>query len=142
MTSHAFPLTPARTITGGALPLAGRLLMSAIFLASGAGKLMAPAATLSTIEAVGLPFPEISYAAATAVEIGGGLLLVAGYRTRIVALVLAAFAVVTALTFHTAFTDQNQMIHFLKNLAMAGGLLQVVAFGAGRISLDARQGRD
>jgi putative oxidoreductase len=124
-----------------ALPLVGRILMSAIFLASGAGKLAAPAGTLAMIRSAGLPLPEVSYAAATAVEILGGLLLIAGYRTRIVALALAGFSVATALTFHTAFADQNQLIHFLKNLAMAGGLLQVAAFGAGPLSLDARARR-
>lgn len=138
-TSASLPTT--RAASGGALPAVGRLLMSAIFLVSGAGKLAAPAATLATIRAAGLPLPEVSYAAATAVEIGGGLLLSAGYRTRIVALALAAFAVATAVTFHAAFADQNQMFHFLKNLALAGGLLQVAAFGAGPLSLDGRQGR-
>jgi putative oxidoreductase len=124
-----------------ALPLVGRILMSAIFLASGAGKLAAPAGTLAMIRAAGLPLPEVSYAAATAVEIVGGLLLIAGTRTRIVALALAGFSIATALTFHTAFADQNQLIHFLKNLALAGGLLQVVAFGAGPFSLDGRRHR-
>lgn len=74
-------------------------------------------------------------------EVLGGLLLIAGYRTRLVALALAGFAVATALTFHTALADPNQMFHFLKNLAVAGGLLQVAAFGAGPFSLDARRGR-
>jgi putative oxidoreductase len=124
-----------------ALPLVGRILMSAIFLASGAGKLAAPAGTLAMIRTAGLPLPEVSYAAATAVELLGGLLLIAGYRARLVALALAGFSVATALTFHTAFADPNQLIHFLKNLALAGGLLQVAAFGAGPLSLDARAGR-
>ena len=123
------------------LPVTGRALMSALFLVSGVGKLAAPAATLATIRAVGLPLPEVSFAAAALVEVAGGLLLIAGYRARIVALVLAAFAVATALTFHTALGDPNQMFHFLKNLAVAGGLLQVAAFGAGPLSLDARRGR-
>ena len=123
------------------LPVAGRILMSAIFLVSGGGKLAAPAATIATIEAAGLPLPPISYAMATLVEIGGGLLLIAGYRTRLVAMVLAVFAVVTTLTFHAELGDTAQMIHFLKNLAMTGGLFQVAAFGAGPLSLDARQGR-
>ncbi|SFL32024.1 DoxX family protein [Methylobacterium pseudosasicola] len=123
------------------LPVTGRVLMSALFLVSGVGKLAAPAATLATIRAAGLPLPEISFGVAALVEIVGGLLLIAGYRTRLVALGLAGFAVATALTFHTALADPNQMFHFLKNLALAGGLLQVAAFGAGPFSLDARQGR-
>jgi putative oxidoreductase len=133
--------TAAGPSLSGLSAVTGRVLMSAIFLVSGAGKLAAPAATLATIEAAGLPLPPFAYAAATLVEVVGGLLLIAGYRTRLVALILAAFAVATAVTFHAALGDQNQMFHFLKNLAMAGGLLQVAAFGGGPFSLDARQGR-
>jgi putative oxidoreductase len=70
------------------------------------------------------------------VELGGGLLLVSGFRTRTAATALALFSLVTALTFHSNFADQNQMIHFLKNVMMAGGLLQIVAFGAGALSID------
>ena len=70
-------------------------------------------------------------------ELGGGLLLVAGFKTRHVAAALALFSVVTAFAFHGNVSDQNQMIHLLKNIAMAGGLLQVVAFGAGAWSVDA-----
>jgi len=91
------------------------------------------------IGSVGLPFPELALAAAIAVEILGGAALIAGYRTRLIAGLLAVFSVVTALIFHSALADQNQFIHFFKNIAMAGGLLQVVAFGAGRFSLDARR---
>jgi putative oxidoreductase len=123
------------------VPAAGRLLMGAIFLASGLSKLAAPAAALGYIQSAGLPLPQAALAVAVAVEVGGSLLLIVGYRARLVALVLALFSVATALAFHTALADQNQMIHFLKNLAMAGGLLQVAAFGAGPLSLDARQGR-
>jgi putative oxidoreductase len=119
-------------------PAFGRLLMSIIFILSGVGKLAAPAATIGFIASTGLPLATLGYAAAVIVELGGGLLLLAGYQTRLVALVLAGFSVVTALVFHHAFGDQNQMIHFLKNVAMAGGLLQVAAFGAGAFSIDAR----
>jgi putative oxidoreductase len=119
-------------------PAIGRLLMSIIFILSGVGKLAAPAATIGYIASTGLPLATLGYVAAVIVELGGGLLLLAGYQTRLVALALALFAIVTGLTFHHAFGDQNQMIHFLKNLAMAGGLLQVAAFGAGAFSIDAR----
>ena len=70
------------------------------------------------------------------VAVGGGLLLVAGFRARVVAGVLVVFSLATALSFHRNFADQNQMIHFLKNLMMAGGLLQIAAFGAGAISIE------
>jgi putative oxidoreductase len=73
------------------------------------------------------------------VEIGGGLLLVAGYQTRIAALSLAALTLLAAIFFHHDFADQNQFIHFMKNLAIIGGLLQVAIFGAGAMSMDARR---
>lgn len=121
------------------LPLIGRLLLATIFLVSGFGKLMAPSGTIGYIASVGLPLPELAYAGALAAELGGGLLLVLGYRTRWVAAALALFSVVSAVLFHNALGDQNQMFHFLKNLAMAGGLLQFIAFGGGTFSLDERK---
>jgi putative oxidoreductase len=122
------------------LPLVGRILMAAIFVMSGIGKIANPAGTIGYISAMGLPFPELGLAAAIGIEVVGGLLLVAGLYTRPVALALAAFSVVTGLIFKSANADQNQMIHLMKNLAMAGGLLQIAAFGAGSLSLDARRG--
>lgn len=119
--------------------LLGRVLLSTIFILSGVSKLTAPAMMIGYIGSVGLPFPQLALAAAILIEIGGGVALIAGYRTRTVAAALALFSVLTALIFHSALADQNQFIHFFKNLAMAGGLLQVVAFGAGRFSLDARR---
>ena len=121
------------------LPLTGRILMAAIFIMSGIGKISAPAATMGYISAMGLPFPAVALAGAIGIEVIGGLLLVLGLYTRPVALALAAFSIVTGLVFHNAIGDQNQMIHLMKNLAMAGGLLQVAAFGAGSLSLDARR---
>ncbi|QTD35872.1 DoxX family protein [Pseudomonas fluorescens] len=120
--------------------LIGRVLLSVIFILSGFSKLAAPAMIIGYIGSVGLPLPHVALAVAIIVEIGGGLALIAGFRTRTVAAVLALFSVFTALAFHSALADQNQFIHFFKNIAMAGGLLQVVAFGAGRFSLDARRG--
>ncbi|MBB3121452.1 DoxX family protein [Pseudoduganella violacea] len=122
------------------LPLAGRLLMALIFVFSAVGKISAPAATMGYISAMGLPFPVLGLAGAIGVELIGGLLLAFGFQTRLVALGLAAFSVVTAVLFHNAIGDQNQLIHLLKNLAMAGGLLQIAAFGPGSLSLDARRG--
>jgi putative oxidoreductase len=95
--------------------------------------------TIGYIEAVGLPFPTLAFATALVVEIIGGLALVLGYQTRMVAAALALFSVVTALSFHNDLADQNQFIHFFKNIAMAGGLLNVVAFGAGKFSIDGRR---
>jgi len=124
------------------LPFAGRLMIGLPFAMSGFGKLATYGATVGMITAVGLPFPPLAFAVAVAVELAGGLLLIAGYRTRSVAAALAIFSLATAFSFHSNFADQNQMIHFLKNVMMAGGLLQIAAFGAGAISLDNRVSRD
>jgi putative oxidoreductase len=119
----------------------GRLLIGIPFAMSGFGKLVAYGATTAYIASAGLPVPPLAYAIAVLVELGGGLLLIAGYQARSVALAMAVFSLAAAVSFHNNFADQNQMIHFLKNVMMAGGLLQVVAFGAGAISLDARLSR-
>ena len=118
------------------LAFAGRLLIGLPFAMSGLGKLGAYGATTAMIGAVGLPPPPLAFAVAVAVELGGGLLLIAGFQTRYVAAALALFSLVTAVSFHANFADQNQMIHFLKNVMMAGGLLQITAFGAGAISIE------
>ncbi|WP_321857238.1 DoxX family protein [Burkholderia cenocepacia] len=123
------------------LPLLGRILIGAPFLMSGLSKLGAHDGTVAYIAAVGLPAPSLAFIVAVLVEAGGGLLLMSGYRARIVALAMAVFCVVTAVFFHHNFADQNQMIHFLKNVMMAGGLLQIAYFGAGAFSLDARAER-
>jgi putative oxidoreductase len=121
------------------LPFVGRLMIGLPFAMSGLGKLAAYGGTTAMIGAVGLPFPPLAFAVAVAVELGGGALLIAGYRARYVAAALAIFALATAFSFHSNFADQNQMIHFLKNVMMAGGLLQIVAFGAGALSVDSRR---
>jgi putative oxidoreductase len=120
------------------LPFAGRLLIGLPFAMSGLGKLGTYGPTTQMIGAVGLPVPALAFAVAVAVELGGGLLLIAGYRTRLVAIALALFSLATAVFFHANFADQNQMIHFLKNVMIAGGLLQIAAFGAGAFSIDNR----
>jgi putative oxidoreductase len=120
------------------IPAFGRFLIAVIFLLSGVGKIFAPEATQGYIAAAGLPLPVVAYAIALLAEVGGGLLLLLGYQTRYAALGLAIFTVATAIGFHHNFADQNQMIHFLKNLAITGGLLQIFAFGPGSFSLDAR----
>ena len=135
--NHTANLTP--THNGSAiLAVAGRFMLATLFVLSGVSKITGPAATLGYIESAGLPLPHLALAGAIAVEILGGLALIAGYRTRLVALALAAFSLVTALAFHSALADQNQFIHFFKNIAIAGGLFQVAAFGAGRIAFDAK----
>ena len=123
------------------LPLLGRILIGLPFLMSGLSKLAAYSATLGLIESVGLPAPQLPFATSVLFEIGGGLLLLSGFRVRFASLALAGFALATAVFFHHNFADQNQMIHFLKNVMMAGGLLQITYFGAGAFSLDNRIAR-
>ncbi|AOR64617.1 DoxX family protein [Pectobacterium wasabiae] len=117
----------------------GRALIALVFVLSGLSKIGASEATQGYIASVGLPFPLLGYLIALLVEIGGGILLLIGYRTRVVALVLSAFTVATAVFFHHNFADQNAMINFLKNIIIVGGLLQIVAFGPSKFSLDARR---
>ena len=118
------------------LPFAGRLLIGLPFILFGIGKATAYSATVTMIEAAGLPVPPLSFLGAVTLEIVGGALLVAGYRVRPVAALLALFSMVTAFYFHGNLGDQNNFVHFFKNVMMTGGLLQVAAFGAGAFSLD------
>jgi putative oxidoreductase len=138
MTTSALDPRSQSTSLTTYLPALGRLLIALIFLLSGVGKIFAPGPTQAYITAAGLPMPPVAYVLAIIVEVGGGLLLVLGYQTRTVALVLAAFTIATALGFHHNFADRGQMTHFLKNVAISGGLLQIFAFGGGGFSLDAR----
>jgi putative oxidoreductase len=119
--------------------LLGRILIAAIFVWSGFGKITNPGYYMGYISSVGLPLPQVGLGIAILVEFFGGIALILGYRTRLVASVLALFSLATALVFHSAFADTNQLIHFFKNVAMAGGLLQVAAFGPGALSLDSRR---
>ena len=120
------------------LPLVGRILIGAPFLISGLGKLAAYDRIVAMITAAGLPFAPLGWLIAIVVEIGGGVLMIAGFRVRPTALVLAAFTLAAAVFFHRNFADQNQMIHFMENVVMTGGLLYVGYFGAGPLSLDNR----
>jgi putative oxidoreductase len=121
------------------LPFVGRLFIGLPWIASGLSKVANYAGTIALIESSRLPLPPtLAYAGAIAVEVGCGLLIILGYQTRIVAFVFALFCLVTAAYFHSNFADPNQTFHFIKNLIMTGGLLQIVANGAGAISLDNR----
>ena len=129
----ATPITRQDTVA-----LIGRILLAAIFVLSGVSKLADPAGMTAYIASAGLPLPQVALVGAIVVELGGGLALAAGFQTRLAATALALFSLVAAVFFHAALGDQNQFIHFFKNIAMAGGLLQVAAFGPGRISFDRR----
>lgn len=118
----------------------GRVLLSVIFILAGLSKATGAAGTIAYIESKGLPLPQVAYALTVALELGGGILLLVGFQARLVALAFAGFCIVSALIFHTDFADQTQMTMFLKNLAIAGGMLFVFANGAGGFSIDGRRG--
>jgi len=123
----------------GPIALIGRILIAVLFLGSGFHKLVNPAATQAYITSVGVSMPVLAYYVSLVAEIGCGTLLLIGYRTRFAAFGLALFTAAAAALFHSNFADQNQMIHFMKNIGIIGGLLQSVAFGAGPLSLDRRR---
>ncbi len=124
----------------GLLPALGRLLMTAIFIEGGWSKLSSSAGTIGYISSHGLPVPQVAYWLAVVVELGGGIALLLGWQTRIIAAVLALWCVVTAVVFHYVPGDMNMMTHFMKNICMAGGFLVLSAFGPGAWSLDALLG--
>jgi putative oxidoreductase len=131
-------------VTCGALrpagELAGRALLGLLFVLEGLGKLGAYDAAAGYMAAFGMP--PLLLPAAIAVELGAGLLVIVGWHTRMAATGLAAFCAVAAVVFHSRFGDRNQLIHFEKDLALAGAFLILWARGAGRFSLDAwRAGR-
>ena len=119
----------------------GRLLLSVIFVLSGFQKLTEFSGTVAFMGSEGLPFPLLAAIVAILVECVGAILLIVGYQTRLTGIVLALWCIATALVAHRNFADPDQMVHFLKNVAMAGGFLQLAAFGAGAFSLDARRSK-
>jgi putative oxidoreductase len=119
-----------------AVAAVGRVLLAALFLVSGIQKLFVPDMIQGYIASVGLPAPSLVYAITVVIEIGAGALLLVGFRTRLMAWVLAVFTVAAAVIFHRALGDPNQFVHFVKNLAIAGGLLHIAGVGAGALSLD------
>jgi putative oxidoreductase len=121
------------------LSLFGRLGLSLIFIISGWGKIAGYAATQQYMEAMGVPGSLLPLV--IALELGGGLAILAGGFTRAIALALAAFSLASAVLFHGNLGDATQAIMFWKNVAMAGGFLMLAANGAGALSLDALRAR-
>ncbi|MBV8568022.1 MAG: DoxX family protein [Methylobacteriaceae bacterium] len=117
------------------LILVARLLLACIFVVEGWGKIVNYAGTAQYMQTYGIP-PQL-LPAVILTELGGGLLVASGWLTRWAALALAGFCLLTAVFFHTDFSDADQLIHFNKDLAIAGGFLVLVACGAGDWSLDA-----
>ncbi|WP_422087130.1 DoxX family protein [Variovorax sp.] len=123
------------------LALIGRVLIAYLFIPAGFGKLMGFGGTVGYITSAGLPLPEVAAVVAIIVELGLGIALLLGFKTRWTAIVMAVFTIVTALFFHKYWSAPEamkmmQQINFNKNMAIAGGLLALAAFGAGRFSID------
>ena len=121
------------------LALLARLGLSLIFIISGWGKIAGYAATQQYMDAMGVPGALLPWV--IALELGGGLAVLAGAFTRPIALAIAGFSLLSAALFHADFADANQAIAFWKNVAMAGGFLMLVAHGAGAFSVDAALAR-
>jgi putative oxidoreductase len=126
------------------LSLAGRALIALLFIPGGFGKIAGFAGTAGYIASKGVPFPEVCAAIAIAVELGLGLLLLVGFQTRWAALGIAIFTVVITFIFHNYWGVPAEQVMmqkqaFFKNIAVVGGLLAFVAFGAGGWSIDGRR---
>jgi putative oxidoreductase len=135
MQPFAQPASAAADTLSAAANLAGRLLIAALFLHEAWSKLSIYSAAVAYTEAFGVPGMLLPLA--IALEAAGGVALVVGFQTRVTALLLAAFCVATAVLFHHKFGDRNQLLHFEKDLAIAGGLLVLFAQVAGAWSIDA-----
>jgi len=119
-----------------AAALLGRIFMSAIFITAGYGKIGGYAGASAYMAKMGVPGALLPLV--ILVELGGGLLILVGFQTRVVAFLLAGFSLLSGLLFHYAVGDAPNMIQFWKNVAIAGGFLGMVAHGAGAWSLDGR----
>jgi putative oxidoreductase len=120
--------------------LVGRILIAALFLIAAYGKFKGLAATTGYFTKLGVPGPSIAAPLVAIFEALAGVLILVGFKTRLVALAIAVFVVVAALLAHMNFAEQNQINHFLKNLAIAGGCLALFVSGAGAFSVDAKRG--
>ena len=121
--------------------LVGRALLSALFIMAGFEKIGGFAGSVAYAQSAGLPMAQVAVAGALVIELVGGLMVLFGFRARLAAFAIAVFTLVAAFTFHRYWSlpADKQMVSYLffwKDLAMAGGMLMVVAFGPGRLSFD------
>ncbi len=121
--------------THNMLNLLGRLLLVILFILSGIGKITEYEGAQQYMDALGVPSALLPIV--ILLELGGSLLLIVGYQTRLIALLMAGYSVITALIFHQPLSDQIQFLMFWKNISMAGGFLMVASSGAGLFSFDA-----
>ena len=116
------------------LEFIGRIFISLIFLIAGVGKIFNYEGTIGYMESFGIP--GYLLIPAIIIEILFPLLVIIGYKTKLAAIILALFTISLAIIFHTDFSNQMQLMSFLKNLAIAGGFLIIFARGAGKYSID------
>ena len=122
------------------LVLVGRIFLSVLFILAGFAKLTGLAGTAQWFASIGIPASYVVAILVGLLEFFGGIAILVGFQTRIVALVLAAFTIGATLIAHMNFADQMQLLLAQKNLAIAGGFLALAAFGAGLYSVDAKRG--
>jgi putative oxidoreductase len=115
----------------------GRVLLALMFVLAGINKISSYPGVQGFMESMGVPGALLPLV--IALELVGGLILMLGWHTRLTAFLLAGFTIVATLIFHSNLGDQTQMLFFMKNLSIAGGLLLVVSHGAGPYSIDNRQ---
>jgi putative oxidoreductase len=127
------------TLTASAA-LLGRLLLASLFVLEGWSKIRGYGPAVAYMEKFSVPSALLPLV--ILVEVGGGLLLVVGWQARLAALALAVFCILTAVLFHANLADRNQVLHLQKDLAIAGGLLVLFAFGPGQYAIDHREDRD
>ena len=121
--------------------LIARAIMSAPFIWTGYSKLIAAAGTQAYFAKLGLPVPVLAWSVAVAVEMLGGLAILLGIQVRVAGITLASWCIATAIVAHSNFSDPNMVIHFMKNVIMAGGFLYVAVFGAGAYTIGQIIGR-
>ena len=118
----------------------GRLFIALIFVMSGLNQRGIESGVAGWMEAMGVPGALLPLV--IALEVLGGLAVIIGWKTRYAALLLSGFCLLSALVFHANIAEQNEMMHFMKNLALSGGFLFLVAHGGGNYALDNRAGAD
>ena len=116
--------------------LIGRILICFIFLYSGINKILHFSANLPSLTAHGIPYVKVALVVAIVIEVGGALMLILGYQARLFSLAIFIYLAIVSFLYHIDFSNQQQTVQLLKNLAIMGGLLYIAACGTGRISVN------
>lgn len=136
MSLSASSSTSGSSALSAPVALLGRAMLASLFIPAGFSKLTAIGGTAGYFASLGLPMPTVTTVVVGLVELLGGLAVLVGFKTRIAALLLAVFTIAASFVAHTNFADGMQLLMFQKNVSIAGGLLLLVALGAGSLSVD------